>query len=127
MPSRISQPNKQLALVIQELLDLPTLREATQLLCMVLRVIKDTLLLGEPIYVKGFGTFKLVERIHRPTPNNIVTNAPQPVMAVGMKYYKPRRVLIFEPSLPLMAMMNMDTPNYHEHRAQLRWALKDPS
>src|SRR3990167_7066145 len=103
MPRRTVQPNKQLALVIQELLDLPTLREATQLLRTVLRVIKDALLLGKPVYVKGFGTFKLVERIHRPTPNNIVTNAPRPIMAVGLKYYKSRRILIFEPSLPLMA------------------------
>lgn len=115
------QPNKQLALLIQELLDLPTLREATKILRAVLDVIKTTLLRGESVHIRGFGTFKIITRTRRPTPNNIIANAPQPVMAVGLKHYQPRLVLIFEPSLPLCAMINMDTPNYKERRSQLRW------
>ena len=122
MPPRLKQPNRKLALLIQELLDLPTLREATVILRTVLCVIRDALQRDEQVYVKGFGTFKLVKRTHRPTPNNIIANVPQPVMAVGMKYYKPRRVLIFEPSLPFMAMLNMNTPNYKERRTTFRWA-----
>ena len=123
MPSRIGQPNKKLAKLIQELLDLPKLQDATVLLRIVLQTMSTALLRGESVCVRGFGTFKVVERKHRPTPNNILTNDHKgPVVySPELLYYKPRRVVIFEPSVPFQAMLNPDTPNFEERRAQLRW------
>ena len=123
MPSRIGQPNKKLARLIQELLDLPKLQDATKLLRMVLHAMSAALLRGESVCIRGFGTFKVVERKHRPTPNNILTNDHKgPVVySPELLYYKPRRVVIFEPSVPFQAMLNPDSPNFEERRAQLRW------
>lgn len=122
------QPNRRLALLIQDILELPTLQEATLILRAVTRSIKSALLRGEKVYIRGFGTFKIVERTHRPTPNNILTNDSNGPVAYSpdLLYYKPRRVIIFEPSLPLMSMLNMDSPNYKERRTQLRWR-REPS
>ena len=123
MPRRyLSQPNKQLSLLIAELLETTNV-EATRILQTVLRVVKEALQSGKQVYIKGFGTFKIIERTHRPTPNNILTNDTHgPVAYAGsLRYYQPRRIVIFEPSLPLSAMLNLDTPNYKERRSQLRW------
>ena len=129
--SRIAQPNKKLARLIQELLELPTLQEATVILRTVLNTIKDMLLRGERVYMRGFGTFKIVKRTHRPTPGNILMNVrrsrPGAIRASGLLHYAPRKVIIFEPSMPLMAMLNMETPNYKERRSQLLWASSKES
>ena len=120
----IGQPNKALARTIQELLDLDTLKEATIILRAVRDTIKKALLRGEPVTVKGFGTFKVVTRIHRPTPNNVVARDKNGPVAYSpeLLYYKPRRVVIFQTSMPLQAMLNVDTPNYKERRTLHRWS-----
>lgn len=117
------QPNKALSRLIADVLECD-LSKATNILRAILQTIKEALLRGESVQVRGFGTFRVLRRIHRPTPNNILTNdrRGRPVArAAGLLYYKPRRVVVFEPSLPLMAMLNLDTPNYKERRAQRRW------
>lgn len=123
MNINVPQPNKRLARLVQELLDLDSLQDATRVLRATLQSIKAALLNGETVYVKGFGTFRVVERTHRPTPNNILTNDSHGPTAYAqtLRHYKPRRVVIFEPSLPLMAMINMDSPNYKERRCTTRW------
>lgn len=117
-----SQPNKHLAKIIAELLDC-SLPEATKVLKAIFLTIKEALLRGEKVSIRGFGTFKLVERTHRPTPGNILTNFPRgrSLRSSALLYYTPRPVLIFEPSLPLMARLNLDSPNYKERRTQRCW------
>lgn len=121
------QPNRQLAFLIAELLD-TDLRTGTKVLRAVLQSIKNAMLMGDKVYIRGFGTFKVVDRTHKPTPNNILTSKGRGpsvngrhVFSSGLCYYKPRQVVIFEPSIPLMGMLNMDSPNYKERRAQDRW------
>ena len=120
----IGQPNKALARTIQELLDLDTLKEATIILRAVRDSMKQALLRGEPVHVKGFGIFKVVERTHRPTPNNIIARDSNGPVAYSpeLLYYKPRRVVIFQTSMPLQAMLNVATPNYKERRTLHRWS-----
>ena len=118
------QPNKQLALLLQEILDLPDRRSSTIILRAVLQAMKGALQNGEGVYVRGFGTFRIIERTHRPTPNNILANNPRgrPVAySPVLSHYKSRRIVIFEPSIPLMAMLNPSSPNYKERRCQRLW------
>ena len=103
---------------------MPRLKNATTILRAVLHAIVNGLERDGRVYIRGFGTFKIVERTHRPTPNNILANDRQGkpmVYAQGLLYYKPRRVVIFEPSLPFAAMLNPNSPNYKERRAQRCW------
>jgi len=124
------QPNKALAMEIQQILDVPLSNRAypnfgTKILKAVLQTIKKALLNGEKVYIKGFGTFKVVERTPRPTPNNILTNDEngKPLgFDPTLRHYRPRKRVIFEPSLPLMAMINIDSPNYKERRTARRWS-----
>jgi len=124
-----AQPNRRLAIELQELLDTDLLT-ATRVLRAVLQAVKDALLCGKKVYVRGFGTFEIVERTHRPTPNNILLNDAHGRPAAyspTQLYYKPRRVVIFRPSVPLLAMLNLDTPSSQERRSQRSWAISEPS
>lgn len=111
--------------MLMEVLDVDRLT-AKRVLLAILRAIVTGLSRGEIVYIRGFGTFKVVQRHHRPTPNNILTNGPNGPLAYSpeLLYYPPRRVVIFEPSLPLMAMLNMGSPNYKERRTQRRWGSR---
>lgn len=110
--------------MLMEVLELDSLPKATKVLNAILDTIKHALLRHEKVYIKGFGTFKIVERTHRPTPNSIVASGGRcrPLAcAPDLSYYTPRRVLIFQPSLPFMAMLNANSPNYKEQRTQQLW------
>ena len=131
------QPNRKLALEIQTLLDEPLYQwrspnYGTKILNAVLDAVADALHRGEKVYIRGFGIFKVEERRPVPTPSNIVTNdrhGRPSVRAQGLRYYKPRLQVIFQPSMAFMAMINMPdsgaTPNHKERRAQLRWGSRE--
>lgn len=94
----------------------------------VFTAIKEALLRGETVYVKGFGTFKIVDRKPHPTPNNILTNHHRaPIYANELRRHRPRKYVIFKPAVPLLAMLNLPSdgyePNYTERRSQKRWRL----
>lgn len=117
------QPNKALALMLHDLFDEPLDRRraswGTDVLSAILRTIQSAIHRGEDVYIKGFGTFIVVTRTPNPTPNNYLTHT---IQAKGLRRYSPRKYVIFEPSLPLTAMVNLDTPNFKEHRAHQRWS-----
>lgn len=122
-----AQPNRQLAVMLMEVLELDSLRDATKILKSIFFSIKQALLRGERVYVRGFGTFRVIDRTHRPTPNNILTNDHNGIpmaYAAGLLRYKPRRVVVFEPSIALMGMLNLDSPNYKERRSQQSWGTE---
>ena len=126
-----AQPNRKLAREVQELLDIPvgrppSIKPGTDILKAVLQTIKDALIRGESVYIRGFGTFKVVKRQPHPTPHNIITRkGPNKTYTDVIQHYHPRHYVIFQPSLPLLAMLNLPEdghePNYKERRAQGRW------
>lgn len=87
----------------------------------ILKVITDALKRGEDVEIPGFGIFKHHITAKRKLPIVIHTTgdcntATRVVKEVGNKH-----IIIFEPSIQLMAMLNKKTPNYKENRAMQIW------
>lgn len=123
MPTKL-QPNRKLAGEISYLLQ-ESQQVGRKVLLAVLQVIKDALLRGEKVYIRGFGTFRVVERTPKRTSKFIVVSDGwrNPVaVSEAVVQHRRRSYVIFEPSLPLMAMMNLDSPNYKERRTQRLWS-----
>ena len=121
-----AQPNRSLALDIEELLRgefHPLPLKGTRVLQAICQAMKDALLRGESIAIEGFGIFRVVERTPKRTSQFFLTNNPALGRSATILAHHRRRYVIFEPSMVLMAMLNLQSPNYKERRAQRRWGL----
>jgi nucleoid DNA-binding protein len=117
-------PHLSLALQIHEALDEPFDRHGEpalgyKIVNAIKAAITKALRRGEDVYVKGFGTFRVIERTPRRTGHNIVTG--EPVFSPVPIAHRPRNIVIFIPSEPLKAMLNLDSPNYKERRSMETW------
>lgn len=129
MPKR-GKPHP-IAIEVQKILDEPLWRRAyprlgTKVLRAVFNAIAQALKRGERVTIAGFGTFKVVQRKPRTTASNYLT---QTQRRSEPRHYPPRHYVVFQPALPLLAMLNLPEdgyePNYTERRTQSRWTAPE--
>lgn len=117
---------------LHDLLGIPLQRKnpsiGRKIIRTILQAITDALHRGEAVYIKGFGTFRVIEKAPRPTPHNILTSRGRnrPTSFAGdRRSYAPRKYVIFQPAMALMAMLNLPAagtaPSYKERRTQRQW------
>lgn len=120
-------PNHRIAVEVQQVLDVPLYKSehpvlGAKILRAVLDTIKAALRRHETVRINGFGMFKVVKRKPKPTPGNYLVEG---LISDTIQYHSPKHYVIFQPALPLLAMLNLPEdghePNATERRAQKRW------
>jgi hypothetical protein len=86
----------------------------------VIKAITNALQRGERVTINGFGTFKVVDYTPTPTRYNII-KYDSGARSTGLREYAPRKKVVFAPSLHIMAMLNVDTPNGKERSTIGEW------
>ena len=114
----------ELAKAIHEVLDLPNNRHGEpsfgyKVVKTIVNSIATALHRGEDVHVRGFGIFRVVTRTPRRTANSFITR--DPLFSPVIINHKPRRVVIFIPSIQLLAMLNQSSPNHKEARTAAKW------
>lgn len=138
MAPRKPKPGKltkvHLAQAIEELLDIkPNWRlhypvEGTKILEAILKTIAAALHRNETISIKGFGKFYVIQKAPKIKNQLIIANptGSNPIFSPVPIQTKASKIVIFEPSIQLRAMVNgIINPSFKERRAISIWNKND--
>lgn len=118
-----------LAMLLHELFEIPFGRKSNgwpgagmKIVDAISTAMKDALKRGEDVSIPGFGIFRWRTTPIRKMPSvTIWTDGNFKTAIRASKVLGGKRIVVFEPSIQLMAMLNKDTANYKEARAKSIW------